>query len=87
MSNKYHFRSTALAKQTVIESNPSVYPFREESTAKKNTTGPHLIEDKEDAFELLLMLALFGAICIAFILLVELMYPGWSIPSLEVIHG
>lgn len=86
MSNKYQFRSAALAKQSVIESNPTVYPLREESTAQK-TAEPRLIEDEEDALEMILTLALLGAICVGFLLLVELMYPGWSIPSLEVIHG
>ncbi|WP_224962752.1 hypothetical protein [Geomonas subterranea] len=85
MSNKYPFRSAALAKQTVIESNPTVYPFREATT--QNPAEPRLIEDKQDVLEMILTLALFAAICVGLLLLVELMYPGWSIPSLEVIHG
>lgn len=87
MSQKYPFKSAALVKQTIIESNPVVYPFREEPIAQKKPAEPSLIEDREDVFELVLTLALLGAICISFILMVELMYPGWSILSLEVIHG
>lgn len=87
MSKKYPFKSAALAKQTIIESDPNVYPFREESIVQKTTAEPRLIEDKEDVLELVLTIAVFGAICVGLLLLVELMYPGWSVLSLEAIHG
>lgn len=89
MSQKYPFRSTALAKQAVIESDPQAYPFREKTpTVPVTTNEPRLIEDSEDAMEFALTIAVLGAIIVGLVLLAELMYPGWSIPSLmEVTNG
>lgn len=85
---EYPFKSSALAKQAVLEADPKAYPLREKAPSIIITPAkPRLIEDKEDAFELVLTVALLGAIVIGFILTVELMYPGWSLSILEVTNG
>jgi len=88
----FPFRSSALNKQSVVESAPVVYPFRDKApalavvTSHVNVSKPRLIEDKEDAKEFTLCVVLLGAIIVGFILAVELMYPGWSLGFKEVFH-
>lgn len=87
---QYPFRPSALAKQSVLETTRQAYPFREKApsvTISTSTTEPRLIEDKEDVIDLTLTIAVLGAICVGFIFMVELMYPGWSVGLLEVIRG
>jgi hypothetical protein len=88
MSHKYPFRSTALAKQSVVESNPQAFPLREKvPTISKTTNEPRLVEDREDVIEFALSIIVLAAIVVGFLLVVELMYPGWSLSVLEVTNG
>lgn len=88
MSQKYPFRSSALTDQALIEADPKVYPFREDSATETVTNKPRLIEDAEDATELVLSIAVLAAICVSLLLLVELIYPGWAIINvMEVANG
>lgn len=81
----YPFRSSALAKQSVIESQPAVYPFR--STSAPEPVEPALIESPEDVKELVASVTvLIGIVCWFFVML-ELMYPGWSVVTMEVCNG
>lgn len=91
MSQEYPFRSSALAKQSVIETNPQAFPLRDKApsiTITTTTAKPRLIEDKEDVGELTLTIVLLAAILIGFFFVLELMYPGWSVLGvMEVTNG
>jgi len=87
MSIIYPFKSSTLAKQSVIETQPEVYPFRTTSTPEPATTKPVLIEDKSDLLELITTVAVLLAIGAGFMIALELMYPGWSVMTMEVING
>jgi len=80
---EYPFRVSALAKQSVIPNQSNVYPFRDIASAKE----PALIEDTGDVAELIVIVALLGAICVAFLFVVEMMYPGWSVATLGKVKG
>ena len=85
MSNQvYPFSPSALAKQSMIETQPIVYPLR---PITPEPAEPALIEGPQDVAELAIIACVLVVICFGFWVMLELMYPGWSVMTIEVING
>ena len=80
----YPFRDTSLARHAVVEVLPQVSPFREKAIQHARHT---IVNGDAPAGDTYIILALVGALFVTVLLLVEIIFPVWSVTASGVIHG